>query len=51
MDEKEIRLQAALNELVAQLRVAQDRCLNLAADNAVLRAKVEALTIKPEVKE
>ena len=44
MDEKEIRLQGAIQELVVQLRTAQDRCLNLAAENAVLNKKLAELT-------
>lgn len=40
MTEQEIRINAAIQELAAQLRAAQDRCMNLAAENAVLQAKL-----------
>ncbi len=48
-NETETRLRAAIAEMQALFNATTERCLNLAADNAVLRAKVEELTPKPEV--
>lgn len=41
MTEQEIRINAAIQELAAQLRAAHDRCMNLAAEVAVLQNKLK----------
>jgi len=47
MTESEIKLQAALNELMQAFNQQVNRAMNLAADNAVLQAKIAELS-KPK---
>lgn len=47
MNETELRLQAALTEQRNLLNAFTDRCLNLAADVAVLQNTITELQTKP----
>lgn len=47
MENTELRANAMLQELASQRNAALDRCVNLQAEIALLRAKVEELTPKP----
>lgn len=51
MTEIETRLRSAIAEQSGLIQSMIERCMNLAAENAVLRAKIAELEIKPEVKE